>query len=305
MTDESLQNYPSTADALLNKALGPEGYYGAFTANMHTDFNANQDGKDSKAGSDLIIASALSRGVPVVSARQMLEWLDGRNGSSFSVNSWDGEVLNFSIATGGAGANGLQAMLPVRVGALKLVGLTRAGGVAVPLAVRTIKGFDYAFFTAQTTSYDADYVTDTTPPQVSNVQAEVTGPDTVVVTWATDEAATSHIELGTSATSLQPGPTDSTLTTSHSITLSGLTTSTTYHFRVTSVDAAVPANVAVSPSPPADPATFRTGAPQFVDTTSADFAAGTPASATYVAETTDGEVILKPTVGTEFSTPAL
>ena len=36
-----------------------------------------------------------------------------------------------------------------------------------------------------------------------------------------------------------------------------------------------------------------------------DFSAGTPDSTTYVAETTNGEVILKPTVGTEFSTPGL
>ena len=37
MTDESGQSYPFTIDTLLNRALGPEGYYGVFTANMHTD----------------------------------------------------------------------------------------------------------------------------------------------------------------------------------------------------------------------------------------------------------------------------
>ena len=37
MTDESGQSYPFTVDALLDKALGTEGYYGVFTANMHTD----------------------------------------------------------------------------------------------------------------------------------------------------------------------------------------------------------------------------------------------------------------------------
>ena len=37
LTDESGQNLPVHIEALLDKALGPEGYYGAFTANMHTD----------------------------------------------------------------------------------------------------------------------------------------------------------------------------------------------------------------------------------------------------------------------------
>ena len=37
MTDESGQSYPFTAEALMDRALGPEGYYGAFVANMHTD----------------------------------------------------------------------------------------------------------------------------------------------------------------------------------------------------------------------------------------------------------------------------
>ena len=37
MTDESGQSYPYTVDTLLDRALGPEGYYGAFVANMHTD----------------------------------------------------------------------------------------------------------------------------------------------------------------------------------------------------------------------------------------------------------------------------
>ena len=79
MTDESGQTYPFTIDTLLDRATGPLGYYGAFTANMHTD-------SADRAGADAIVASAQTRGVPVVSARQMLDWLDGRNGSAFGVD---------------------------------------------------------------------------------------------------------------------------------------------------------------------------------------------------------------------------
>ena len=61
MTDESDQTYPFTINSLLDNALGPEGYYGVFTANMHTD-------SASSSGADAIVASAQARGVPVVSA---------------------------------------------------------------------------------------------------------------------------------------------------------------------------------------------------------------------------------------------
>ena len=37
MTDESGQSYPGTINTLLDNAVGPQGYYGAFTANFHTD----------------------------------------------------------------------------------------------------------------------------------------------------------------------------------------------------------------------------------------------------------------------------
>ena len=99
MTDESEQTYPYTIDTLLDGALGSEGYYGAFTANMHTDSAASD-------GSDAIVASAQARGVPIVSARQMLQWWDGRNASAFSNLTWNGSTLSFSIIQA-SDANGL------------------------------------------------------------------------------------------------------------------------------------------------------------------------------------------------------
>ena len=52
---------------------------------------------------------------------------------------------------------------------------------------------------------------------------------------------------------------------------------------------------------------FTTAAPtfNFTDTTVADFSAGTPGANTYVSETGNGEVILKPTEGSEFSGSSL
>ena len=148
MTDESGQSFPFTIDTLLDRALGPEGYYGVFTANMHTDF------VDSP-GSDAIVASAQARGVPIVSARQMLEWLDGRNGSSFAELTWDGTTLGFMVNVG-LGANGLQAMVPAQFGGKTITALTRDGAL-VAFTLRTVKGVQWATFAAGPAAYQATY----------------------------------------------------------------------------------------------------------------------------------------------------
>ena len=108
MTDESGQTFPFTINTLLDRALGAQGYYGAFNANMHTD-------AVSSPGATAIVASAKARGVPVVTAQQMLTWLDGRNGSTFEQLNWNGTTLSFRTAIG-AGATGLRAMLPATFG---------------------------------------------------------------------------------------------------------------------------------------------------------------------------------------------
>jgi len=148
MTDESGQSFPFHADALLDKALGPEGYYGAFTANMHTDQVAS-------SGSDAIVASAVARGVPVISSRQMLTWLDGRNNSFFGSLAWNGTTLSFNV-TVAPGANGLLAMLPATFAGRTLSAITRNGS-PMAFTTQTIKGIRYAIFSAPAGAYQAAY----------------------------------------------------------------------------------------------------------------------------------------------------
>jgi serine protease len=76
---------------------------------------------------------------------------------------------------------------------------------------------------------------DTTPPVISDVTATPSS-TTATITWTTDEAATSVVYYGTTSSY---GSTASTsgYTTSHSVTLTGLTAGTTYHFMVESADA--------------------------------------------------------------------
>jgi hypothetical protein len=287
MTDESGQTYPFTADTLLDRALGPEGYYGVFTTNHHTDAPTIQP-------SDATVASAIARNVPVVSAKQMLDWLDGRNGSSFGSIAWAPGALTFTIAAT-PGVNGLTAMVPTHAKGGALTGLTR-DGVSVDVTAQVVKGVEYAFFAAASGSYVATYVVDVTPPVISSVAATPGVGNTAAITWTTDEPADSSVDFGTSPSSLTGHAGNGLLVTSHGVTLAGLSPSTTYYFRVTSADGA-------GNSTSTAVASFTMPATVFTatDTTVADFGAGATGGQTSVVQSADGEVILSPASGSEFA----
>jgi len=79
---------------------------------------------------------------------------------------------------------------------------------------------------------------DTTPPTISSVNATSITPTTAVITWETDEKATSLVKYGTSSGSYPYSKEDTSYTTSHSITLTDLSPNTTYYFLVNSTDKA-------------------------------------------------------------------
>jgi hypothetical protein len=160
MTDESNQSYPFTPNTLLDRAIGPEEQYGVYTINAHTDADIIPE-------STTTVASAKARGVPVVTSRQMLTWLDGRNSSSFGSLAFNGTTgsLTFTV-TAGTGSNGLRGMLPMRAGNRLLSTLAR-GTTDVSYEVQSVKGVEYAMFPATAGSYTANYVADTTPPVIS------------------------------------------------------------------------------------------------------------------------------------------
>ena len=139
--------------------MGPEGYYGAFVANMHTDAYA-------EPGADAIFSSATGRGVPIISSRQLLKWLDARNGSSISSINWGGNSETFSVQAN-ANAQGLQVMVPVPGG--YQASAVACNGSSVAYSSTWIKGIQYAWFPATTGVYQVSYVPDTTPPSITAV----------------------------------------------------------------------------------------------------------------------------------------
>ena len=177
LTDESQITYSTHISSLLDKALGPEGYYGAFTANMHTDFVPH-------AGADAIVGAALLRHVPVISARQLLTWLDGRNGSTFGGLTWANNTLAFTIAPA-SGADGLQAMLPTTstAGPLSRIAFN---GSAISFTRQTIKGIEYAIFAANAGTYSVSYAGDATLPDtvITASPGPITNSTTAVFSFA-------------------------------------------------------------------------------------------------------------------------
>ena len=123
LNDELTDNVPNdletetnSLNTLLNNAVNSPGYYGVFTANNHTD---SEEGANHAAN---VVNAAQAHGVPVISAQQMLTWLDGRNASAFQGVAFNGGQLTFNIAQA-SGAHGLRAMLPINGSTGALQGL--------------------------------------------------------------------------------------------------------------------------------------------------------------------------------------
>jgi hypothetical protein len=81
-------------------------------------------------------------------------------------------------------------------------------------------------------------VLDTTAPTISGRTASnITGSSATII-WTTNEAATSRVEYGLTTGYGTSTALDPTLVTAHSVTITGLAPSTTYNWRVRSMDAA-------------------------------------------------------------------
>jgi hypothetical protein len=87
------------------------------------------------------------------------------------------------------------------------------------------------------TSADFTFTTavDTTPVVISAVANSVPTQSSVTITWSTDKPADSQINYGLTTYYTTSTPLDATLTTSHSVTVTGLTPGTLYHYRAKSV----------------------------------------------------------------------
>ncbi|TSK05051.1 MAG: choice-of-anchor D domain-containing protein [Geobacter sp.] len=84
-------------------------------------------------------------------------------------------------------------------------------------------------------SVTADWTLTSLAATISAISAPPLTADSTVITWTTNQPATSLVEYG-ETTSYGNSVSDAAFTTTHSIAISGLKPSTTYHFRVSSTN---------------------------------------------------------------------
>jgi hypothetical protein len=85
------------------------------------------------------------------------------------------------------------------------------------------------------TTADMEFTT-ASPPAITGVIVAAITTDAAIIAWTTDQPTDSLVSYGTT-TAYGSAASDTTMTTSHSVTLTGLAPSRTYHFRVTSKNA--------------------------------------------------------------------
>ncbi len=143
------------------------------------------------------------------------------------------------------------------------------GSFTVGSHVLTAKAYDAAGNNATSSAVNFT-VPDTTPPTISAVASSSITQTSATVTWTTNEAADSQVKYGTTTSYGSTTTLDSTKVTSHSVSLTGLTASTLYHYQVISKDAAGNSTTSAD-------ATFTTSAPAG-DTTAPTISITAPAA---------------------------
>lgn len=92
--------------------------------------------------------------------------------------------------------------------------------------------------------YIASITLDTTSPAISAITSGNITTTEATITWTTNESASSQAEYGTTQYYDLSTPLDLNLVTNHSLTISNLSPSTNYHYRLKSIDEA--GNIALS-----------------------------------------------------------
>ena len=100
-----------------------------------------------------------------------------------------------------------------------------------------VRAKDEAGNISDTVSRSFSVGSDAVAPVISSISSGSLSTSGATITWTTDEASDSQVEYGLSSSYTSSTTLNTSMVTSHSVTLSGLSVSTLYHYRVVSKDA--------------------------------------------------------------------
>ena len=124
------------------------------------------------------------------------------------------------------------------VSSLAIPGTTTSGTFYVVEVANSAKATSESNASNNTGASGAIAVEDLTSPKISAVASSGITASNATIVWTTNKQSTSQVEYGTTTAYGSMGSLDTSKVTSHDVTLSGLATTTVYHFRVHSQDAA-------------------------------------------------------------------
>lgn len=145
--------------------------------------------------------------------------------STLKWNVQDATSVTIDQGLGEVAANSSKELSPSKTTAYTLTA-TNAGGTVTKALVLYV-----------TEPPPAPPAADTAPPVIKNISTSSETETSAVVTWTTNEPASSGVEYG-KETDYGLTASSADLTTDHSLTLSDLESNTAYHFRITSNDKA-------------------------------------------------------------------
>ena len=145
IVDENGIEYATGIRFMIDKALGPEQFFGMF--GTHYDF---RDDFLSTA-----IGIAKERGVALISAAQALRWLDAKGSSRFDQLAWDQGTLAFDVHVGSE-TETMTAMVPMWSSEHRILAI-ECDGEAKPYQTVRIKGLEYASLPVRSGSCKAIY----------------------------------------------------------------------------------------------------------------------------------------------------
>ncbi len=184
---------------------------------------------DGSGGAD-VIPPSVTWGPTVTAVSQMSATIKWR------MNEESDSIVGFSIDLSYLEERGVPTMIPVGTDhVVTLVGLTSNTTYHYKVKSRDIAG--NLGWAQNDTQFVFTTLADTTPPVISNIQVTGITASGAIISWQTNEPATSQVLYGLTSGALnQATVLNETFNMSHTVILSGLQTGKTYYYRAKSKD---------------------------------------------------------------------